>query len=206
MKIPRKLCDNCKRFRYGVCMLADLEPCQPVLRDPDKKAKDTFLAVVTIIGLICVAVAILLACNRHKEEPVEEQEYVSAVAILRELHKNEITEWDKLVLAIAYTESRFRDDVVGKAGDSGILQITEPYVREANRISGANFKHEDAFSIDSSLAMFAAIQDYYNPSHGIDEAIYRHNKSEQYRRTVLENLEMINRYEALRAKLIMTHY
>jgi len=33
-----------------------------------------------------------------------------------------------------------------------------------------------------------------------------HNKSEQYRRTVLENLEMINRYEALRAKLIMTHY
>lgn len=146
---------------------------------------------------------LLAGCNSPAPEP---EVHTSAMELLRKQHRNDLTEWDKLVLAIAYTESRFRDDAVGTAGDSGILQITELYVREANRVSGANFKHEDAFCVDSSLVMFAAIQDFYNPSHDIDQAIYRHNKSESYRRTVLENLEMINRYEALRAKLIMTHY
>lgn len=204
-KISRHLCDNCKRFRYGTCTLADLEPCRPVLRDEGKK-KNSFLVAVTVILLAGIAAAILFACSQHQGEPAPEPEPVSAVALLRELHKGELTEWDKLVLAIAYTESRFYENAVGKAGDSGILQITVPYVKEANRISGANFRHEDAFCVDSSLVMFEIIQDYYNPAHSIDEAIYRHNKSESYRRTVLENLAMIERYEALRAKLITTHY
>ena len=204
-KISRHLCDNCKRFRYGTCTLADLEPCQPVIKDPEKRERSAVAVTATIIVLVAIAAAILLACSHRKEEAVPEPEQVSAVALLRELHKGELTEWDKLVLAIAYTESRFYENAVGKAGDSGILQITVPYVKEANRISGGNFKHEDAFCVDSSLVMFNVIQDYYNPAHSIDEAIYRHNKSESYRRTVLENLAMIERYEALRAKLIETH-
>lgn len=203
-KIPLSRCRKCPLY-HGHCPLNDLDPCILAPSEEEQMRTQLGLLVTLIIGVVIAAVILFASCTPKQPEPQFIPKW-SAVAILRELHKNEITEWDKLVLAIAYTESRFRDDVVGKAGDSGILQITEPYVREANRISGANFKHEDAFSIDSSLAMFAAIQDYYNPSHGIDEAIYRHNKSEQYRRTVLENLEMINRYEALRAKLIMTHY
>ena len=142
--------------------------------------------------------------QEDNEQTVEQNdtEHVSAVSLLRELHRGELTEWDKLILAIAFTESRWNPDAVGKNGDFGFLQITPIYVLDANRISGANFDHEDAFSVDSSLAMFAAIQGHYNPSHNIEEAICRHNKSPEYRRRVLESLEMVERYEAIRSKLI----
>ena len=197
----RRKCRICVHYKHNGCVLDDQEPCSSCQKE--ELVKSRFLAFVVIVALAACVAAILWACKPEEEpEPV----YQSAMELLRKQHRNDLTEWDKLVLAIAYTESRFRDDVVGTAGDSGILQITEPYVREANRVSGANFKHEDAFCVDSSLVMFAAIQDFYNPSHDIDQAIYRHNKSPQYKQTVLENLEMINRYEALRAKLIMTHY
>ena len=151
---------------------------------------------------ILLLLLLLAGCNNSAPEP---EVHTSAMELLRKQHRNDLTEWDKLILAISFTESRFNADAIGRAGDSGILQITEPYVREANRVSGANFKHEDAFCVDSSLAMFAAIQGHYNPSRDIEEAIYRHNKSPEYRRRVLESLEMVERYENLRAKLVELH-
>ena len=128
------------------------------------------------------------------------------MAILRELHKGELTEWDKLVLAIAYTESRFYENAVGKAGDSGVLQLQKIYIDEVNRLHGTEYTIADAFDIDKSIAMFQALQSVYNPTKDIHLGIYFHNKSSAYEKTVLENLAMIERYEALRAKLIMTHY
>lgn len=113
-----------------------------------------------------------------------------------------LSEWDKMILAISYTESKFKTDAVGKSQDYGCLQITPTYCAEVNRISGANFKHEDAFDIESSLAMFDTMQSHYNPDHDIDTAIHFHNKSASYKRVVLENLELIKRYETFRAKLI----
>lgn len=72
----------------------------------------------------------------------------SAVELLREQHKGELTEWGKLILAISFTESRFNPDAVGKAGDSGHMQLVPIYVAEVNRLYGTSYTIEDAFDID----------------------------------------------------------
>lgn len=141
----------------------------------------------------------LASCAPEVEQP---EYHWSAVELLRNQRREELTEWNRLIMAIAWTESKFNPDAVGSSQDYGCLQITPTYCAEVNRISGANFKHEDAFDIDSSLAMFDAMQSHYNPDHDIDTAIYFHNKSASYKRVVLENLELIKRYETFRAKLI----
>ena len=104
-------------------------------------------------------------------------------------------------MAICWTESRFDPSVTGKNQDAGIMQITPIYVEEVNRVFGADFKHEDAYSIEFSLEMFRLMNEAKNPEKDINRAIWLHNKSEMYRRTVLQNLEMIERMETLRTKL-----
>ena len=141
----------------------------------------------------------LVGCTA-KPEPQETPKW-SAVELLKEYHAKDLTEFDKLTLAIALTESRFNPDAVGTADDVGILQIRPIYVEEVNRVSGANFKHEDAFDIDSSLAMFKAMNAAKNPQKDIDKAIALHNKADWYRKKVLENLATIERYEEIRSKL-----
>ena len=149
---------------------------------------------------ILIILPLLVGCIQSPEP--EEIPQWSCVELLRNQHKEELSEWNRLILAIAYTESKFHDDAVGTSGDFGQLQITQIFVDEANRISGQNFKHEDAFNIDSSLAMFDVVQSHYNAERDIDKAIALHNRSPYYKKTVLENLEMINRAEELRAKLL----
>ena len=141
----------------------------------------------------------LVGCTAQPEP--QETPHWSAVELLKEYHAKDLTEFDKLTLAIALTESRFNPDAVGTADDVGILQIRPIYVEEVNRISGANYSHEDAFDIRMSLDMFAAIQGHYNPQRDLDTAIRLHNKSAAYRKKVLDNLEVINRYEEIRSKL-----
>lgn len=154
--------------------------------------------VIPIVILLALAAS---SCTRRQEPVPEPTEPISVVALLRQ-QRGELSEWQKLMLAIAFTESRFNPDAVGKAGDYGCLQITPVYVREVNRVSGANYCHEDAFDIEMSLAMFTAIQDEYNPQRDMELAIRLHNKSAAYRRTVLDNLAMIERMETFRAKVI----
>lgn len=154
--------------------------------------------VIPIVILLALAAS---SCTRRQEPVPEPTEPISVVALLRQ-QRGELSEWQKLMLAIAFTESRFNPDAVGKAGDYGCLQITPVYVREANRVSGANYCHEDAFDIEMSLAMFTAIQDEYNPQRDMELAIRLHNKSAAYRRAVLDNLAMIERMETFRAKVI----
>lgn len=149
-----------------------------------------------ILFILAIALA---SCTPEVEQP---EYHWSAVELLRNQRREELTEWNRLIMAIAWTESKFNPDAVGNSQDYGCLQITPTYCAEVNRISGANFKHEDAFDIDSSLAMFDTMQSHYNPDHDIDTAIYFHNKSASYRRIVLENLELIKRYETFRTKLI----
>lgn len=149
---------------------------------------------------ILILISLVVGCT-PKPEPVEPSHW-SAVELLRNQHKEELSEWDKLIMAIAFTESRFRDDAVGKANDSGQLQITEPYVREVNRLYKTEYTLEDAFDFGKSLEMYDLMQQAYNPGKDLEEAIKHHNRSPYYRVTVLENLAMIRRYEETRKKII----
>ena len=154
-------------------------------------------AMITVLLLALAA----LSCTRQPVPSPEQVGTKSAVELLRR-QRGGLTEWQKLMLAIAFTESRFNPDAVGNAGDYGCLQLTPIYVKEVNRITGSEYRHEDAFDIEMSLQMFAAIQDEYNPQRDLETAIYLHNKSKSYRKTVLDNLAMIERMEEFRAKII----
>ena len=151
---------------------------------------------------ILIALCVLVGCTPTPEP--QEVPHWSAVELLKEYHSQEnqgLTEFDKLTLAIALTESRFQADAVGTKDDVGILQIRPIYVEEVNRVTGSNYRHEDAFDIDSSLAMFKAMNEAKNPQMSIDKAIALHNKADWYRKKVLENLATIERYEEIRSKL-----
>jgi len=109
--------------------------------------------------------------------------------------------WQQLLMAIAYTESRFNPQAVGKAHDSGVLQLTPIYIREVNRIAGTDYQLADAFDIDTAMEIFALMQEHYNPEHDVEKAIRLHNRNPYYRREVLKNLEFIKHMEDVREAL-----
>lgn len=136
---------------------------------------------------------------KPEEAPVPEK--ISVVQLLRQLHQDELTDWQVLQLAIAYTESRFNPAAVGKDQDSGILQITPIYVAEVNRIAGTDYVLQDAFDPAKSLEMWDLMQAHYNEGRDLERAIALHNRAPQYRAAVLQNMEWIRRYEAFRKQL-----
>lgn len=113
-----------------------------------------------------------------------------------------LSDWQVLEMAIAFTESRFKTDAMGKAEDTGVLQIRPIYVDEVNRLTGYGFTIEDALDPSLSLEMFNLMQKHKNPGHSIDTAIYFHNKSPYYKKTVLENVDLIRRAEEMRRIII----
>lgn len=113
-----------------------------------------------------------------------------------------LSDWQVLEMAIAFTESRFKKDAIGKAEDTGVLQIRPIYVDEVNRLSGRDYTIEDALDPCMSLEMFNLMQEHKNPGHSIDTGIYFHNKSPYYKKTVLENVELIRRAEEMRRIII----
>ena len=115
--------------------------------------------------------------------------------------RDTLSDWQLLTMAIAYTESKFDENAVGKAQDSGLLQIRPIYCAEINRLYGTDYKIEDAFDIQTSLEMYELMQAAKNPNKDLDKAIRLHNRSEAYRREVLKNLEFIRRFETVRAAL-----
>ena len=148
------------------------------------------------MGLACFGLGMSL--GKIIDKPKAECDCPAQVAVA-----DTLSEWDMVQLAIAMTESRLNPDATGKAKDGGVLQITPIYVAEANRLSGNNYSHEDAYDIGKSLEMFGIVQSHYNPEKDLDTAIRRHNPgaSSGYARKVKENLELVKRYEAVRATL-----
>lgn len=152
---------------------------------------------------ILILISLVAGCT-PKPEPVEPPHW-SAVELLRNQHKEELSDFDKLTLAIAFTESRFNADADSGAGDHGILQLRSIYIDEVNRLYHTDYTVEDAFDIDKSLELYRLMQAHYNPGNDIETAIRYHNRAESYKRVVLDNLAMIGRYETIRAKLIEFH-
>lgn len=195
-------CNECAHYHYR-CVLDDLETCRFVSR---KKRKVDILRITVAILLSLVAAAIILCSCGRQPSDITEPAYQSAMELLREQHRGELTEWQVLQLAIMLKESRFNPNAIGNANDRGVYQITVPYLNEANRLSGNGYSHDDAFDIEKSLEMFQIIQNKYNERHDIHEAIKHHNPGAgpAYERDILRNMETIRRYEEIR-KLLIAH-
>ena len=120
-----------------------------------------------------------------------------------------LTDWQKLQMAIIFTESKGNPEARGHSNDIGLYQITPIYVREANRVAGTNYAHSDAFDPLKSVYMFQSVQDYHNPEHDQNKAIKLHNPGGDaigYSAKVKQNLEYVNRMEAVRHTLIEYEY
>lgn len=202
--VPIRRCKRCLHYRRETCQLPDLDPCNFAPINGKTRPRCWARAEVYIIAALAIiaVAAICFACRKLESNPTESDgitiDAVSAVGLLRNLHRDDLTSWQLLQLAIIYTESRFNADALGAAGDAGLYQITPIYVAEVNRIAGTDYRPEDAFDPDKAVAIFAAMQDHYNPSRDTDLALHYHHKGESYRRAVLDNLEVIRRYEAAR--------
>lgn len=147
--------------------------------------------------VVAFIVAHLIMVNDATRPATEAPAQQSAVQLLRAQH-DDLTDWQLLTLAICWTESKCNPAAVGNAGDRGILQITPIYVAEVNRIAGTGYQPEDAHDTATALQMFDTLQSHYNPERDIDTAIRYHNRGAAYRRAVLDNYELLRRYEAAR--------
>lgn len=204
-RISLRKCRKCPYY-HGHCPLNDLDPCIMAPTEEERMRTRIGLVCTFIVAVICAAVLVFAGCSGSNPTEFAGNKHWSAVELLRQQHRDELSDFDKLTLAIALTESRFNADAVGKAGDSGILQLLPCYVEEVNRLYHTDYTIDDAFDIDKSLEMFRLMQAYYNPSKDIMEGIRHHNKGDRYMQTVLANLATIERYEEIRAKLINLHY
>ena len=145
-------------------------------------------------------------CQKNKQEKVVEEK-IKEVYVEGE----ELDEWTILTMAIMKTESEFDPTQIGSSQDLGILQCTQIYVEEVNRIlrmqegNQREYSHLDAFDIRKSIEMFNIVQGYHNKEHSISKAISGHNPggaSIGYGKKVYDNIRFIKRMEEARKELI----
>lgn len=204
-RISMRRCVNCTHYNGTMCVLEDLAPCRfkATPEAENQRVRNILLVVVTLIAVAAITALWYLDGKPQltpAADPVPPRQ--STTAILREYHAahtpDTLTEWQMLTLAIMLTESRFNPDAVGTAQDSGILQLRPVYIREVNRVAGTDYAPEDAFDPDKAVEIFNTMQQFKNPGRDLELAVYYHNKSPLYLNKVLENLELIRRYEAAR--------
>lgn len=163
---------------------------QNIFNSPRKPEGKIFTVWAFLFIVLLVGIGVGLA----KGTPKEEEEVFPQTEVL--IVEKCLTDWDVLQLAIMMTESEFNPEAVGTSGDWGIMQITEIYTKEANRIQGySKYVHEDAFDIDRSLEMFNVVQSYYNPERDVEKALKYHNRASWYANRVKKNMELIRRME-----------
>ena len=159
---------------------------------------------ITLLMLaISLAVNVYFISTKEQKHPGNEDSYPVVVQnnVFYSM-PDTLSDWSTLQLAIAMTESEFKPDAVGKTKDYGIYQITPIYVEELNRLLGEQvYTHNQAFDISKSVEMFNVMQEFKNPDHDIETAIYYHNKASWYKKKVLRNYETVKRYEELRSIL-----
>ena len=154
-----------------------------------------------VLGVLVIAMLIfcVLREGKARSDIAALEEETVAVDTVRV--PEQLSDWQVLLLAVAMTESEFYPTARASNDDWGILQITPVYVAEVNRVTGANYAHEDAWLSERSLEMFTALQDHHNPEHDIDKAIRLHNSNPWYAKRVKQNMEFVRRYEAFRTVL-----
>lgn len=166
----------------------------------------TTLSILGAAGLAALSGYIGYSIGSLDRNPQVVTEIVTRVETIPQVHYPTLTDWDILTLAISKTESDFNFRARGTKGDLGLVQATEIWVRDVNRILGAQvYTHDDALDPRKSLEMFRIIQDHYNPGHDLARAIKLHNPggdSIGYSGRVWKNVEWVRRYEQVRKILL----
>lgn len=104
-------------------------------------------------------------------------------------------DWNNVISAIAYTESRYDPNAVSKTGNHvGYLQISKIMIRDCNRILGYNkYTYKDRYSIEKSKEIFHLIQKTYNPTNNVEKAIRIWNGTEAYYQRVKRKLNALEK-------------
>lgn len=101
--------------------------------------------------------------------------YDSVINLMDEDFKKEYNErvwrkqWDDLLDALIWVESKGDPTALGSCGDRGILQITPILVQEVNRLSDIKYTHDDAWDPEKSKEMFYIIAHHYCPQHDYEK-------------------------------------
>jgi len=78
---------------------------------------------------------------------------------------------DYLLWAVAKVESNFDIYAVNPlSGAKGLLQITQPTIDEANRLSDSKYSLEDAWSPEKSIEIWQLLNKHHNPEYELDKA------------------------------------
>ncbi len=78
---------------------------------------------------------------------------------------------DYLIWAVAKVESNFDIMAVNPVtGARGLLQIMQPTIDEANRLSERKYKLEDAWSPEKSIEIWQLLNKHHNPEYELDKA------------------------------------
>ena len=155
---------------------------------------------VAIVSQFAWAGAVI-ACYDNNS-PLERNEETPAVACEPQRQPG-LDERGLLILSMMYVESRFDPLAEGGDSDTGILQITPVYVREANRSLGREeFTLEDARDIKRSLDMFDVVQGEHNGTGDWAMTVYWHNKSGAYRDRVIQAYNLFLNYERMREVVV----
>lgn len=154
------------------------------------------LVAILVIVMTCTGFYIVDKCIRPEVvEPVED-----TVIYIR----LELTEWQLFQMALIEVESDYDSQAISSADARGILQETEQYIAEVNRLTGTEWTIDDAHNDTTALDCFVVMQRAYNPEQDIERAIYLHNPNAGawYKRRVLAKMEEIRRREAVRTMLL----
>ena len=115
-----------------------------------------------------------------------------------------LSEWQIFIMALVEVECERRPNSISSKGAIGPFQITQIYVDEINRLYQTDYVLSDATDLNKSLSMFELMNDYYNPSRDIDQAIQLHNPGagNWYSKRIKDRMQLIKFNEALRFELL----
>lgn len=107
----------------------------------------------------------------------EEKDCIEVVRI-----EKQTVDWNKLIEAIIWRESRGNDNSVNhKSNAVGCLQITPIYLKQCNKIAGhEKYKLSDRYSRIKSIEMLNLYQSHFNPEKDLHLAIKLHNPRANY--------------------------
>lgn len=128
-------------------------------------------------NLITAIVSCLITSYVWAEVIPREKEVIEVVRI-----EKEQVDWDKLIEAIIWRESKGNDKAVNRKTDAvGCMQITPIYLKQCNKIAGhEKYKLSDRYSRSKSIEMFNLYQSHFNPDKDLHLAIKLHNPRASY--------------------------